>query len=277
MAKQAVAQVRAFLPQHCRAAGQDPPSSSDVFHDVYRRHFQSPYPARAAIQHGLFLENLLVEIEAMAVLGRPKRLIASAALPPLRLSYSQGGIQVGNLLFLRGFTAQDRHDDLIGPGDMRAQTEQTRANMAVVLAEAGGTLADLMQTHVTITDLHDYSDDNAVYNRHVREPFPTRTTVQGGLGREGLLIEIESVAAAHLRLVLELAGVRMDAVVKTTMMRTDWRYDEAYNAVYREHFAPPYRARSTVCSSLAHKGLLIELSAIAVAGASTSAVVATND
>src|SRR5499427_10629794 len=82
---------------------------------------------------------------------------------------------------------------------------------------------------------------------------------------------------AHLRLVLELAGMGMDDVVKTTVMRTDWRYDAAYNAVYREHFAPPYPARSTVCSSLAQKGLLIEISAMAVAGASTSAVVATND
>jgi 2-iminobutanoate/2-iminopropanoate deaminase len=119
------------------------------------------------------------------VLGRPKRLLESAALPPLRLPYSQGGIQVGNLLFLRGFTAQDRHGELIGPGDMRAQTEQTFANMAIVLAEAGGTLADLMQTHVTITDWHDYSDDNEVYNRHVREPFPTRTTVQGAWDARG--------------------------------------------------------------------------------------------
>ena len=69
----------------------------------------------------------------------------------------------------------------------------------------------------------------------------------------------------------------MDDVVKTTVMLTDWRYDAAYNAVYREHFAPPYPARSTVCSSLAHKGLIIELAAIAVTGVSTSAVVATND
>ena len=50
-----------------------------------------------------------------------------------------------------------------------------------------------------------------------------------------------------------------------------------YNAVSREHCAPPSPARSTVCSSLAHKGLLIAISAIAVAGASPSAVVAIND
>jgi enamine deaminase RidA (YjgF/YER057c/UK114 family) len=44
----------------------------------------------------------------------------------------------------------------------------------------------------------------------------------------------------------------MDDGVKTTVMRTDWRYDAAYNAVSREPFTPPYPARSTVCSSLAH-------------------------
>ena len=44
-----------------------------------------------------------------------------------------------------------------------------------------------------------------------------------------------------------------------------------------EYFTAPYPARSTVCSSLAHKGLLIAIAAMAVAGASPSAVVATND
>ena len=38
-------------------------------------------------------------------------------------------------------------------------------------------------------------------------PFPTRTTVQAGLGREGLLIESESVAAhATPRQVIDAAG-----------------------------------------------------------------------
>ena len=156
--------------------------------------FLPPRPAQAALQQELFLEDLLVEIEALAVLNQPGRLIESA-LPPLRRPYAQGGIVAGNLLFLRGFTAQDRQGDLVGRGDMRAQTEQTFANMAVVLQEAGGSLADLVQTHVTLTDWHAYQDYNEVYNRHVREPFPTRATWQGGLGREGLLIEIESVAA----------------------------------------------------------------------------------
>ena len=348
-----VVKVRAFLPNHCRPSQGGQRSFDETFDAVYGTYFQPPHPARAAIQQGLFLEDVLVEIEAIAVVDQPKRLITSPALPPLRRPYAQGGILVGDLLFLRGFTSQDHHGDLVGRGDMRAQTEQTLANMAVVLHEVGGSLADVVQTHVTLTDWHAYQDYNEVYNRHVREPFPTRTTLQGGLGREGLLIEIESIAAlttprltidsaipqvgrsilhrrddviytdqlvpgaaayaqgvrvgdlvfvsgqvgvdahgrlvgpgdvrmqtqqalANMQTVLQLADVDVDDVVKTTVMLTDWRHYAAYNDVYREFFAPPYPARSTVCGGLARPGALLEIEAIAVIGAHETAIVATS-
>lgn len=190
-----VVKVRAFLPNHCRPGRPGQASFDEMFDRIYGQYFQPPRPARAALQQGLFLEDLLVEIEAIAILNQPKRLITSDALPPLRRPYAQGGILVGNMLFLRGFTSQNRHGEFIGPGDMRAQTEQTFANMGIVLHEVGGSLADLVQTHVTLTDWHAYQEYNEVYNQHVCAPFPTRTTLQGGLGREGLLIEIESIAA----------------------------------------------------------------------------------
>lgn len=203
---QDVVKVRAFLPQHCRPAQAGQRSFDETFDAIYGRHFQPPRPARAALQQALFQEDMLVEIEAIAALHPAKRLIESAALPPLRRPYAQGGILVGNLLFLRGFTAQDREGNLVGPGDMRAQTAQTFANMALVLQEAGGSLADLVQTQVTLTDWHFYREYNETYNQHVQAPFPTRTTLQGGLGREGLLIEIESLAAlATPRLTIDSA------------------------------------------------------------------------
>jgi 2-iminobutanoate/2-iminopropanoate deaminase len=347
-----VVKVRAFLPHHCRPGRAGQLSYDETFDSVYRQRLQPPYPARAALQHGLFLADLLVEIEAIAVLNQAKQLIASDALPPLRRPYAQGGLRLGNLLFLRGFTSQNAHGDVVGPGDMRAQTEQTFANMAVVLAAVDGSLADLVQTQVTLTDWHFMPGYNEVYTRHVHEPFPTRTTVQGGLGREGLLIEIESIAALggarlsidavtpqpgrsilqrrddviyaahlppaaasythgvrlgdlmfvagqlsldahghllgpgdirmqtrqvldHIRTILQLADLSLDDVVKTTVMLTDWRYYEAYNDVYRTYFSPPYPARSTIESGLAHQGALIEIDAIAVAGARHNAVAVT--
>lgn len=347
-----VVKVRAFLPHHCRPGRAGQLSYDETFDSVYRQRFQPPHPARAALQQGLFLADLLVEIEAIAVLNEPKQLIESDALPPLRRPYAQGGLRLGNLLFLRGFTAQDRYGHLVGPGDMRAQTEQTFAHMAVVLSEVGGSLADLVQTQVTLTDWHFTPDYNEVYTRHVREPFPTRTTVQGGLGREGLMIEIESIAALggsrlhidtvtpqpgrsilrrrddviysehlppaaasythgvrvddlmfvagqlsldarghlvgpgdiraqtrqvldHIRTILQLADLSLDDVVKTTVMLTDWRHYEAYNDVYRTYFSPPYPARSTIEGGLARRGALIEIDAIAVAGARHHAIAVT--
>ena len=346
---QDVVKVRAFLPQHCRPARLGQQSFDETFDEVYGRHFQEPRPARAALQQGLFQEDLLVEIEAIAVVNQPRRLIVSEALPPLRRPYAQGGILVGNFLFLRGFTSQDQHSDLVGRGDMRAQTTQTFANMAITLQEAGGSLADLVQTQVTLTDWHAYREYSEVYTRHVQAPFPTNSTFQGGLGREGLLIEIESIAAlstprltidaaftqagqarqpdvlyaeqltpqlarshgvrvgdlmfigAHasidaqgqlvgagdiraqtrhilttLETTLTLAGLGLDDVVKTTVMLTDWRHYTAYNEVYQTFFTAPYPARSTVSGSLGRPGALIEIEAIAMAGAHATAVVVTS-
>lgn len=348
---QDVVKVRAFLPRHCRPARAGQRSFDETFDAIYREYFRPPQPARAAIQQSLFQEDLLVEIEAIAVVDQPKRLITSDALPPLRRPYAQGGLLVGDLLFLRGFTSQNRHGELVGRGDLRAQTAQTFANMAVVLQEAGGSLADLVQTHVTLTDWHAAHDYHAEYERHVHAPFPTRTTLQGGLGREGLRIEIESIAAlamprltiqaagapaassvrprydvivsdqlapgatasaqgmrvgdlmfvsgqvgteasgklagsgdigaqtrqalSNVQTILRLADLDLDDVVKTTAMLTDWRHYATYNEVYRAVFSPPYPARSTVVGGLAHPGALIDIEAVAVAGARDTAVVVT--
>jgi reactive intermediate/imine deaminase len=59
---------------------------------------------------------------------------------------------------------------------------------------------------VTLTDWHAHKEYNEVYNRHVQAPFPANSTFQGGLGREGLLIEIESIAALAIpRLTIDSA------------------------------------------------------------------------
>lgn len=224
-----IVKVRAFLPNHTRPARDGKLSFDELFDSIYRDHFHPPHPGRAALQHSLFLEDLLVEIEAIAIVNRPKQLIESDALPPLRRPYAQGGIRVDDLFFLRGFTSQDRHGELIGPGDMRSQTEQTFANIATTLAEAGGSLADLIQTQVTLTDYHTYPAYNEVFNRHVAEPFPTRTTFQGGLGREGLLIEIESIAA------IGSPRLTIDSVVAPTGRSILLRRDDV---TYSDQLAP---------------------------------------
>jgi len=79
-----------------------------------------------------------------------------------------------------------------------------------------------------------------------------------------------------LETILTLAGLGLGDVVKTTVMLTDWRHYNAYNEVYRAFFTAPYPARSTVSGSLRMPGALIEIEAIAMAGAHETAVAVTS-
>ena len=65
----------------------------------------------------------------------------------------------------------------------------------------------------------------------------------------------------NLRTVLEAAGASLDDVTAVTVYLAaigDW---DAFNAIYRETFRPPYPSRTVVGAQL--RGFLVEVSAIA--------------
>jgi enamine deaminase RidA (YjgF/YER057c/UK114 family) len=67
----------------------------------------------------------------------------------------------------------------------------------------------------------------------------------------------------------------MDDVVKTLVFLTDWRHYQAYNEEYGRFFRTGPPARSTVGTTLAQEGLLLEIEAVAVRGASRTKEVIT--
>jgi 2-iminobutanoate/2-iminopropanoate deaminase len=69
-------------------------------------------------------------------------------------------------------------------------------------------------------------------------------------------------ALENIRLCLEAAGCGLADVVKVNAYLSDMATFDTYNAVYREVFAAPYPARTTVGAALA-PGLLVEIEAIA--------------
>jgi 2-iminobutanoate/2-iminopropanoate deaminase len=85
--------------------------------------------------------------------------------------------------------------------------------------------------------------------------------------RTGALVGGDDVAAqarqtlANVRGVLEAAGASLRDVVSVTVYLTDVDHWGAFDAVYRETFAPPYPARAVVGAAL--RGILVEVSAIA--------------
>ena len=69
-------------------------------------------------------------------------------------------------------------------------------------------------------------------------------------------------ALENVRSCLEAAGCTLDDVVKVNAYLVDLADFDAYNAVYRELFAEPYPARTTVQAGLP-PGLLVEIEAVA--------------
>jgi 2-iminobutanoate/2-iminopropanoate deaminase len=69
-------------------------------------------------------------------------------------------------------------------------------------------------------------------------------------------------ALENLRASLAAAGCGLDDVVKVNAFLADLADFEAYNAVYREFFAAPYPARTTVQAGLP-PGMLLEIEAVA--------------
>jgi len=104
----------------------------------------------------------------------------------------------GRTLYISGQVAYDKKGDIVGPGDLRKQAEQTYANLEKALAAGGATFQDVVKTtHYVVNyssaDLPVLREVRSRYFHPERPPANTLIGVQA-LAREGLLIEVEAVA-----------------------------------------------------------------------------------
>ena len=114
------------------------------------------------------------------------------AAKPVR-PFSQA-TQAGNTVFIAGTVAIDAQGELIGKGDIRAQTRQVLENIAAVVNAAGGSMRDVVRTTVYLKDFSNYAGMNEVYAKHFTRDFPARSTVQVSALPKGANVEIEVVA-----------------------------------------------------------------------------------
>ena len=102
---------------------------------------------------------------------------------------------LGRLLFVAGQTASDQNGQVVGKGDIRAQTKQVFTNLKAVLEEAGGTLDDLVMTTTYIVDAQYREGYNEVRMGMYKKDPPTSTLViVKGLAHPDYLIEIAGIA-----------------------------------------------------------------------------------
>lgn len=125
-----------------------------------------------------------------------KKIVQPKTLNDPRPRYSQG-IETtgGKLLFVAGQTASDKDGNVVGKGDIKAQTKQVFANLSAVLQEAGGTLDNLVMTTTYITDREYREGYNEVRRGLYKSDPPTSTLViVKGLAHPDYLIEIAGIA-----------------------------------------------------------------------------------
>ena len=116
-----------------------------------------------------------------------------SGLPRVGGPYSLG-VSVGNLVFTAGQVPVDAERNVVGVGDIRAQTEQTLQNLAAVLARCGASVRDVVKVTIWLRDFDDYEGMNEVYGRWFGEPEPVRACVRSDLVKPEMLVEIEATA-----------------------------------------------------------------------------------
>jgi len=121
-------------------------------------------------------------------------MITAGASWPERYTFSPA-IRAGNLVVISGTTAVDERGQLVGAGDIVAQTRYIYQKLAQLLAAAGAGFEHVVQTTEYITTRENYRGTADVRREFFRPPYPTATgVIVKGLLREGALIEISAVA-----------------------------------------------------------------------------------
>ncbi|PRY82668.1 RidA family protein [Donghicola tyrosinivorans] len=80
-------------------------------------------------------------------------------------------------------------------GDITVQTREVLTEIDAVMAELGGSKADIASVQVWLTDMADFQGMNAVWDEWVdKENPPARATCGVALARPGMRVEMVAVA-----------------------------------------------------------------------------------
>jgi enamine deaminase RidA (YjgF/YER057c/UK114 family) len=111
-------------------------------------------------------------------------------------AFSMGVIQGdGQIVYLKGQVSLNKAGEVVGKGDMQAQTRQTLENIQTVLRSAGGEMGDVVALTQHVTDIKKFMETGAIRREFFAAPFPVTTTVQVvALYHPDLMVEITAIA-----------------------------------------------------------------------------------
>lgn len=109
-------------------------------------------------------------------------------------------VVAGKTIYLAGaVSGRDAAGNVIGRGDIEAQTIAVYENLKETLASAGATFADLTKITVFATKLEYRAKIGEIRARYISQPPPASTfVVVASLADPDFLVEIEGVAVIDL-------------------------------------------------------------------------------
>jgi reactive intermediate/imine deaminase len=128
--------------------------------------------------------------------GEGKRFLAPETLaPPAGYSHVVEA-PAGLLLYISGQVPLDRNGELVGAGEIAAQTRQVFENLTAALAAAGGSWSDVVKLGYFLVDVAHLQTVRAIRDEYVdAERPPASTLVEvSRLFRDDVLIEVEAIA-----------------------------------------------------------------------------------
>jgi enamine deaminase RidA (YjgF/YER057c/UK114 family) len=115
--------------------------------------------------------------------------------------YSHVVTTSGRLAFIAGQIGVDADGQLVGPGDLAAQTRQALQNMQSILGAVGASWSDVVRLGWYVTDIANLQTIRDRRDEFLRpnlgdQPNPASTLVQvASLFRPEFLVEVEAVVA----------------------------------------------------------------------------------
>jgi 2-iminobutanoate/2-iminopropanoate deaminase len=165
---------------------------------VRRKYFGNKLPAVTTVVVDHLLRDALIEVEAVAVVGKSKKEVFIPSLPSDKKHELSLAVKKGDLLFLSGQMGTEcENGNAVAEGDTFAQTERAYRSIEAVLEASGADLRDVVVTQYYFPSkaLMKYEEIQKISAQHFKGNYSASTGVGiKHLIPESALIEIDCIA-----------------------------------------------------------------------------------